>query len=58
MKGRAIVVNLRTRFTVFCPECGLMEHVESLRTAESLADAHVCPDGSAFLAELFDVCQC
>jgi hypothetical protein len=42
IKVRAIVVNLRTRFGVYCPECHVVDYVESLREAEMLAAAHEC----------------
>jgi hypothetical protein len=60
MTAPAHVVNFGTRFTVYCPECGSVEHRDSLLDAETLRAAHVCPPSpsEALGAELREVCRC
>ena len=60
MTIRPYVVNFGTRFTVYCPECGSVEHRDSLLDAETLRRSHVCPPSpsEALGAELREVCRC
>jgi hypothetical protein len=44
MKARVIVVNLRTVFLVYCPECHSVVRAESLLDAETVRGRHVCPE--------------
>lgn len=58
MKARAIVVNLRTVFLVYCPECHSTDRAESLLDADTVRDRHACREVySLDLGELREVCR-
>ena len=44
--ARPIVVNLMTRFTVYCPTCHRADNLDSLLEAEHAREHHVCEDAA------------